>query len=73
MRLLVRLLKQTPVNPQRREYFESVLRYLLQALEPVQQPLLLNEIRRQHFHEGEVRYMTIAESLKEEGKQEGIR
>ena len=71
MRLLVRLLKHAPLSPQWRGFVESVLRYLLQALEPVQQPLLLQEIRRQHFHEGEDRYMTIAESLKEEGIQQG--
>jgi hypothetical protein len=72
MRLLVRLLKHAPLDPQWREFFESVLRYLLQALEPVQHPLLLQEIRRQHFHEGEDRYMTIADSLRAEGMQQGL-
>jgi hypothetical protein len=39
----------------------------------VQHPLLLQEIRRQHLHEGEDRYMTIADSLRAKGMQEGLR
>lgn len=68
--LLVRLLRQAPGNRKRREFLASVLRYLLQALEPSQQPILLQEMRRQHFREGEYDYMTIADSLQQDAKKE---
>jgi predicted transposase YdaD len=71
LRRLIRELAQVPMDGAWREVVQATMAYLLRGLEPYHRPKILGEIERQQFREGREQYMTIADSLIQQGIAQG--